>query len=134
MTLNLLRMSCICPQLSAYSELWGDFSFNHTPVFPMGTKLLIHEKPLVRETWDPHAVKGWYMGPAVQHYRCFCVYAVKTNEERIADNVAWFPAIFYMPQSSPYDTIIEAAYDFTHTLLKPRPTSPVPIIFESIHN
>ena len=43
MTLNLLRMSRINPQLSTYAQLWGSFNYNKTPITPMGTKLLIHE-------------------------------------------------------------------------------------------
>lgn len=34
----------------------------------MGTKLLIHEKLEIRETWVPHAVKGWHLGLAMQNY------------------------------------------------------------------
>ena len=88
MTLNLLCMSRINPQLSAYSQLWGNFSFNHTPIAPMSTKLLIHETPLARETWAPHIVKEWYLGPVMQHYRCFCIWTAETNAERIVDIVA----------------------------------------------
>ena len=134
MTLNVLRMSRINPQLSAYSQLWGNFSFNFTPIAPMGTKLLIHEKLLVRETWALHIVKGWYLGPVMQHYRCFCIWAAETNAERIVDIVAWFPNNLYMPQSSPHDTVVAAAYDLIHALLKPGPVLLIPFISESIHN
>ena len=34
----------------------------------------------------------------------------------------------------PYDTIIATTYDLTQGLLKPRPVSPIPIIFDSIYN
>ena len=56
MTLNLLRTSLINPKLSAYSQLWGPFDFNRTPITPLGTILLIHEKPEPREFWAPHAI------------------------------------------------------------------------------
>ena len=87
-TLNLLRISRINPQLSAFSQIWGNFNFNSTPFAPAGTKLLIHENPSVRESWAPHAVKGGYLGPALIHYRCYRVWATETNSERIADTVA----------------------------------------------
>ena len=70
----------------------------------------------------------------MQHYRCFRVWAVGTNVERIADTVSWFPRIFSMSQSSPHDTVVTSTYDLTHTLLKPRPVSPVLIVFESIYS
>jgi hypothetical protein len=68
-TLNLLRRSRINPQLSPKAHMHGSFDFNRTPLAPPGTKVLTHEKPDVRETWAPHAVKGWYLGPAHRHYR-----------------------------------------------------------------
>ena len=71
MTLNLLRMSSLNPQLFAYSQLWGNFSFNHTLIAPMSTTQLIHLKPLVRETLTSYTIKGWYLIPTMQHYWCF---------------------------------------------------------------
>jgi hypothetical protein len=38
--------------------------YNRTPLAPPGIKVPIHEKPNVRSTWSPHAVDGWYLGPA----------------------------------------------------------------------
>jgi hypothetical protein len=74
-TLNLLRRSCINPQLSAQAHINGPFDFNRTPLAPPGTKVLIHEKPSTRGTWAPHDVEGWYLGPAQRHYRCYRVWA-----------------------------------------------------------
>jgi hypothetical protein len=68
-TLNLMRRSRINPQLSAQAHINGAFDFNHTSLAPPGTKVFIHEKPSARGTWAPHAVKGWYLGPAQRHYR-----------------------------------------------------------------
>ena len=59
MTLNLLHISRINPQLSLYAQLWGSFNYDKTPIVHMGTKLLLHEKPEIRESWAPHTVKGW---------------------------------------------------------------------------
>ena len=70
-TLNLLRGSWINPQLSAWAQVHGEFGYNSTPLAPQGTRVLVHEKPSVRGTWAPHAVEGWYLGPALRHYRCY---------------------------------------------------------------
>ena len=67
LTLNLLRTSRINPQLSAYSQLFGAFDFTKTPLAPPGTKVLAHEKPAKRQSWAPHGVDGWYIGPAMEH-------------------------------------------------------------------
>lgn len=90
MTLNMLRASRLHPEISAYMELEGAFDYNATPLAPPGSKVVVHEKSQVRRTWAPHGVDGWYVGPAMQHYRCFKVYIAKTCTERISDTVHFF--------------------------------------------
>jgi hypothetical protein len=59
MTFNLLRASRINPQLSVYAvQLHGTFDFNRTPLGPLGTKVITHTKPTMREAWAPHGAKG----------------------------------------------------------------------------
>jgi hypothetical protein len=53
-TLNLLRRSRINPQLSAYAQVFGTFDFNKTPLAPPGTQVLVHEKPIVRQSLGNH--------------------------------------------------------------------------------
>lgn len=48
---------------------------------------MIHEKPSVCGTWDPRCTDGWYLGPALQHYRCYQVHCSKTNRARISDTI-----------------------------------------------
>jgi hypothetical protein len=67
-TLNLLQRSRINPQLSTQAHINGAFDFNRTHLAPPGTKVFIYEKPSTRGTWAPHAVEGWYIGPAQQQY------------------------------------------------------------------
>ena len=78
-TLNLLRSSRINPRLSAEAQLNGQFDYNRTPMAPPGTRVVIHEKPGNRASWAPHGSKGWYVGPAPHHYRCWTVYVEKTR-------------------------------------------------------
>jgi hypothetical protein len=69
-TLNLLRASRINPNLSAYAQVFGQYNFSAHPLAPPGTHFLIHEKPHNRASWAPHALDAWYLGPALNHYRC----------------------------------------------------------------
>ena len=87
LTLNLLRKLGMNPKLSGYSQLHGEFNYNNTPLAPPGTQVIVHEKPTVRGTWTSHGVKGWYLGPSMEHYRCHCVYITKTRGERDSDCV-----------------------------------------------
>jgi hypothetical protein len=43
--LNLLCQSRLHPKMSSYSHLNGPFDFNLTPLAPLGTKAIVHEKP-----------------------------------------------------------------------------------------
>ena len=91
-TLNMLRTSRTLPHMSAYTHLWGEYNYNQHPMAPPGTKVIVHEKPSVRQTWAPHGVDGWYIGPAKEHYRCYQVYITSTRQVRIADTVEFLPS------------------------------------------
>ena len=43
MTLNMLQRSRINPKLSAYTQIFGLFDYNKTPLAPLGTKAFVHE-------------------------------------------------------------------------------------------
>ena len=123
-TLNLLRPSRINPKLSAYAQIEGNFDFNRTPLAPPGTRVVAHEKPGQRDTWDAHGVDGWYVGPAMLHYRCWEIYIISTNADRICDTVAFFPKNVSMPHLSSTDAAMHAAKDLAHALLNPAPAAP----------
>ena len=79
LTLNLLRQSSMNPKLSGYAQLHGEFNYNATPLALLGTQVIIHEKPMARGTWEPHGLKGWYLGPLMNHYRFHHVYVTNTR-------------------------------------------------------
>ena len=62
-TLNLLRASRLHPQLSAAAHLIGAFDFNRSPMAPLGTRVILHEKPAQCRSWATHGVDGWYARP-----------------------------------------------------------------------
>eukprot|EP00804_Cyclotella_cryptica_P022689 CCRYP_012483-RA/>CCRYP_012483-RA protein AED:0.32 eAED:0.32 QI:0/0/0/1/0/0/3/0/684 len=72
-TLNMLRPCTTNPLLSAYEAVEGMFSFDRTPMAPIGTKVMVHIKPNRRQTWGYHAIRAWYFAPARHHYRCIQV-------------------------------------------------------------
>ena len=49
-TLNMLRQSRINPKLSAHDQVFGTFNYQRTPLAPLGTKVIIHERPDQRMT------------------------------------------------------------------------------------
>ena len=103
LTLNLMRPSKLNPRLSAYAQLNGAFDFNTTPLAPPGCRAVVHETRDQRATWDPKGTNAWYLGPALQHYRCHRVYVPKSRAERIIRTIEFFPHNCANPQSSPLD-------------------------------
>jgi hypothetical protein len=95
-TLNMLRTSRINPKLSAATHIFGQYDFNRAPMAPAGTIIIAHETPSRRRTWAPHGQNGWYIGPALEHYRCYTVYITKTRGDRIVET------LFFPPKISPY--------------------------------
>ena len=101
MTLNLLRGSALNPSISAWHQLHGrPFDWDATPLAPPGTKALIHDRSTVRASWDVHGSDGFYIGTAMDHYRCWRILVTKTGAERISDTVQWFPKKTLMPGAS----------------------------------
>jgi hypothetical protein len=90
-SLNLLRSSRLNLRLSAWAKVNGAFDFNRTPIAPPGIRVLVHETPSAQSSWSPHAVDGWYVGPAADSYRCYRIWIWETRAERISDTLAWFP-------------------------------------------
>ena len=91
LTLNLLHSCRFNPKLSAYAALNGVFDFNATPLVPLGTKVLLHEKLDVHRTWAPRGTDAFYIGPALEHYCCVECYMPETRSTRIADKLEYFP-------------------------------------------
>jgi hypothetical protein len=108
--------------------LEGTFNYNKTSMAPPGTKVIIHEKPQQRKTWDPHGTKGWYLGPAMEHYRCHRVFTNKTKAERITDTVEFFPQYTTVPHMTTDKIAIQAAEDLIAAINQPitkMPISPI---------
>jgi hypothetical protein len=123
-TLNMLRTSGINPKLSAATHIFGQHDYNRAPMAPPGTKIIAHETPGRRETWAPHGQDGWYIGPALEHYRCYTVYITKTRSSRIVERVEFFSHQFKIPFPSSSDLATQAAAELTHALLNPQPAGP----------
>jgi hypothetical protein len=123
-TLNMLRASRINPKLSAATHIYGQYDFNRAPMAPPGTRIIAHETPNRRRTWAPHGQDEWYIGPALEHYRCYTVYITKTRGERVVETVDFFPENFKLPFPSAQDLATKAAAELTHALLHPQPAGP----------
>jgi hypothetical protein len=111
--------SRIYPKLLASAHIYGQYDFNRAPMAPPGTRIIAHETPNRRRTWAPHGQDGWYIVPALEHYRCYTLYITKTRRERVVETVYFFPETFKLPFPSVQDLATKAAAELTHVLLHP---------------
>lgn len=118
-TLNLLRTSRINPKHSAYSQLNGPFLFTYTPIAPLGSKVMAHVKVQNRKTWDPRAEEGYYIGPAMNHYRCYNCYITRTEATRVCDTVSWEPSTHRAPTATSTDIIVQSWDDMQQAFQNP---------------
>jgi hypothetical protein len=119
-TLNCLLPWQPNPAISAYHGLTGaQFDFRAHPIAPAGTAILIHEPPQTRGTWAGHGVPGFYLGPALSHYRSHHVHVTATSAPRITDTIAWFPETAVTPPlPDTKEILIAAIKDFLHAIKK----------------
>jgi hypothetical protein len=87
LTLNLLRQSTLNPRISAWEFFQGPFDLNKTPLGQVGCRVLVHAKPATRCSWDFCAKNGFYIGPAMDSYRCFKLVNSDTKSQVISDTV-----------------------------------------------
>jgi len=96
-------------------------------------RVLIHEKPAIRGTWALHAVEGWYLGPALNSYRCYTVWSKDTRAQCICDTLTWLPQHITTPDATADDYIIAGLQDIATALWHPAPTSPLaPIVASQV--
>eukprot|EP00957_Ditylum_brightwellii_P028020 2115643-Ditylum_brightwellii.AAC.1 len=89
----------------------------------MGYEIIVHETVGHRAAWGLNGVKGWYIGPYREHYRCYQAYIPSTRGERIAMTVDWHTTTTKIPHVSPADAAINAAKDLTAALAHPPNTA-----------
>jgi hypothetical protein len=121
-TLNMLRISWINTKLTASTHIDGKYDYNRAPMAPPGTIIIAHETPNCRRTWAPRGQYGWYIGPALEHYRCYKLYITNTRSERVVETVDSPPPTevpLQFPSSKELAT--QAAKQLTHALLNPQP-------------
>ncbi|OEU05713.1 hypothetical protein FRACYDRAFT_231764 [Fragilariopsis cylindrus CCMP1102] len=124
MTLNMCRPSRINPKLSAYQQVWGNFDFNKTPLAPPGCKVVVHERAMERGAWACHGVVGYYIGPAMKHYRNYISYIPETKGIRTTNTIEFFPEKVDMPTTATTDRLARAAEDLADILQAPHPATP----------
>ena len=116
-------------QLSAYAYINGQHNCNKVPLAPPGTKVVIHRKPTQRKSWDFHGQLGWYVGPAPEHYRCYCCYIPSTGKEIITDTVNFLPTKVPFPQENFQERFVRTMTKLTK-LMPPTTRAPLHLVLQ----
>ncbi len=94
------------PWISAWEFFHSLFDFNKTPLRPVGCHVLIHTKPVTRHSWGFRTKEGFYIGPALDSYRCFKLVKSDTKSQVISDTVKFHHAYCAISTPTPADKII----------------------------
>ena len=111
-TLNMMRPCTINPKLSAFEAMEGTYSFDATPMAPVGTEILMHLKPIRRHTWDYHAMKAHYFSPSLSHYRVIKA-LTGTGAVRLTDTWKFKHHAIKVPVVTAADRIVQATRQLT---------------------
>ena len=106
LTLNLLRQSNSTPEISSWEAFDGAFSYNHTPLGPLGYRVIIQKNVGARCTWDFRGKDGWGVGVSFWHYRCQRVVAKATKAEQISDTVEFRHQYLTQPTITSDDRVL----------------------------
>eukprot|EP00957_Ditylum_brightwellii_P078936 6002125-Ditylum_brightwellii.AAC.1 len=68
---------------------------------PPGTKAYIHIKPHKGASWGFKAEDDWYVGPAIEHYRCYKVVMKQSTAQQISDTVRFEHHSVHIPSITP---------------------------------
>jgi hypothetical protein len=123
LTLNLLRFSRRNPLISANLELYSPFDFNKMPLSPLGTKALVYNNPVTRASWAPHAIEGFYVGPAINHSQCLRFYIPSTHCFHFSYTWRLYPTHCQVPVLSKHDKTLSMAGDIFEQLGGTIPTT-----------
>ena len=110
------------PQPPSTLPSYGHYNYSAHPFAPPGMRIFIHNLPSQRRSWDPHATEGYYLGPSLRHYRCYRVWNIPSQAERIAQTVKWMPHnTITIPMPTPDKTLRASIQDLISTIQTIRP-------------
>jgi hypothetical protein len=96
LTLNHLRPFALDPSISAWHGLHRKpMDFASHPIHPAGQLVVSHDPPQQRASWALHGTRGFYLSPALSHYRSHVVFIPATLATRITNRLDFFPDLLF---------------------------------------
>ena len=100
------------PKLLAFEAMEGTYSFNATPMAPVGTKTLMNLKPIQRHMWDYHIMKTHYLSLYPFYYRVIKA-LTKTGTVRLTNTWKFKHHAIKVPTATPPYRIFQATRQLT---------------------
>ena len=119
-------------QTSLHIRIYSVNLTSSTTLAPPGVKIVLHIKSHAKTSWDLNGAVGYYVGPALQYYRCITCYFPKTKNERVCDTIHFIPHVISIPQVSVSDHLRQATTDIVE-LLKKTPSTTYPALAAGDH-
>ena len=111
--LDLLRQVTINPNIFAWDYFNIPFDYAATPFGSLGSRMMIQNTVNTRKSWDQRGKEGFYIGPALQYYRCLTVFDGKRKHVRISDTVDFLHTYLQQPTLTPENCIIHSVHILT---------------------
>ena len=111
----MMRQCTLNPCLTAFEEMEVMYSFDATPMAPVGTETAIHLKHVRWHTWSYHSVKVWYFALSLKHY---CVIKTTNKAGAVCTTDTWKYNHHSKknPTITPVDRIIKAIKKLATTI------------------
>ena len=94
------------------------------PFAPPGTKVIVHQKLTIRQSWEPQVKDGWYIDRDKDHYRWYNIYVPETSAVIQSDTVEFLPHNSKKLFQSSAENATIAATELIHALHNPAPAAP----------
>jgi hypothetical protein len=102
--------------MSAWEHLNGFYNFDATPMGPPGCRIISHNRGSTRRSWDFRGGAGFYVGPSLEHYRCYKVIKNSTQQVAVNDTVVFQHPTLACPTLTPEDRIIHCLRALTKAI------------------
>jgi hypothetical protein len=116
--LNVLRPCGSDKTMCAWEWMHGaKYDFNRHPLLTVGMPVTVYDQPRThpRGAWGDHGSPGHYVGPALDHYRCWSV-LMPTGKIRVASTLECHPRDVVLPGASRIDRLTAALTELTSAL------------------
>eukprot|EP00957_Ditylum_brightwellii_P091966 7002315-Ditylum_brightwellii.AAC.1 len=98
---------------------------------PPGTRCYIHIKPHNQASWGFHAEDAWYVGPALQHNRCYTIVIKEKAAQWITGTVKFKHHGAKVPTVTPAERVAKVLKELTSAVCN-EPTDDPPDYIEAV--